>query len=112
MRPPKWPKCTVCGSELEHTPEGWKCPVDGLYFNVERGEAGHPMWLKTEGIKAVQPTPAPPQQNVPMSSDRAVFRARMDKSGRIVIPALDREALGLEVGGMVQVVLRKVERRS
>lgn len=37
------PTCTVCGSNLEHTSEGWRCPVDGFFYLVSRGVAGEPL---------------------------------------------------------------------
>lgn len=50
------PECTVCGTPLEHTPAGWQCPVDGFYFNVERGKAGPPL-LKPPLAEAGRPLP-------------------------------------------------------
>lgn len=44
----KSPECTICGTPLEHTPQGWKCPVDGFYFNVKRGKAGSPLLRPVE----------------------------------------------------------------
>ena len=41
----------------------------------------------------------------------AVFRARLMKLGRITIPEVERETLGLKDGDTVEVVLRKVSGR-
>ncbi len=39
--------------------------------------------------------------------NKAVFRARIQKGGRIAIPEIEREALGLEEGDIVKIILIK-----
>lgn len=46
------PKCPIHRVELEHTPQGWHCPVGGFYWRVRRGKvSSRPMWglPKVEG---------------------------------------------------------------
>ncbi|MBA7593138.1 hypothetical protein ES703_00055 [subsurface metagenome] len=68
----KSPECTICHTPLEHTPQGWKCPVDGFYFNVKRGKAGPPL------LRPVEAAGPPPPEKVkqPVAETFEAWRVR------------------------------------
>lgn len=45
-------------------------------------------------------------------SENAVFKAQIVESGRITVPTAERKSLGLEEGDIVQIYLRKVEKKE
>lgn len=47
------PQCPLCEVELEHTPQGWRCPTCTFFYQVTRGVAGRPMWGAQE-VESVQ----------------------------------------------------------
>lgn len=41
----RFPKCPIHRVELEHTPQGWRCPVGRFYWRVRRGRvSSRPTW--------------------------------------------------------------------
>lgn len=47
-----------------------------------------------------------------MAGESAVFKTRVQKSGRVSIPDAEREALGLDEGDLVQVVVIPLKKKE
>lgn len=64
--------CPLCRSELEHTPQGWRCKICTFFYNIERGRVGPPllepvsMWVRRGEAVSVERAPTAPAEEGPL----------------------------------------------